>query len=355
MRRLAIQLAAVAAALGFATFAHADAVRLLPAAEVQRSQVLLQDVAELEGDAAQSLAKHVVLQLSEQGNGGTLALRELERALTEAGADWSQVRLVGASQCKVVRLKQEKHAESADARAAASPVAAVSNPVSDVDLTSAATLQDRLLADLAQLAEFPVSEMRVKFAGVDAAVLAQPAMTDRLEVEPLGRRLPGRISLTVRRYKASQLVATHRIVADVTRLCQAVVVKKSLSRGQTVTAGDVELREVTLTNSKVTPLTELKDVVGLTTTLSLAPETVVSPEHLRSPLLVRKGDLVTVQCIVGQVVVRAVARSLDEGALGDSIQLRNEATKQTLEARVTGLKQATAGEGAAMLAEGSAR
>ncbi|RMF17209.1 MAG: flagella basal body P-ring formation protein FlgA, partial [Alphaproteobacteria bacterium] len=55
---------------------------------------------------------------------------------------------------------------------------------------------------------------------------------------------------------------------------------------------------------------------------------------IERPVLVRKGSLVTMQVRHGAMVLSAIGKAMQDGALGDSILLLNPRTRRTVEGTV---------------------
>ncbi len=60
--------------------------------------------------------------------------------------------------------------------------------------------------------------------------------------------------------------------------------------------------------------------------------------------LVKAGQLVTINLIRGTVQLRSVARAMEQGALGQTIKVRNENTRDLLDVTVTGPQEARLGD-----------
>ncbi len=67
----------------------------------------------------------------------------------------------------------------------------------------------------------------------------------------------------------------------------------------------------------------------------------VKLSQLNKPIMVKRGDLVTMQLKSGPISLTALAKAMENGTKGDMIRLVNMDSKRTLEAQVTGLREAT--------------
>lgn len=87
--------------------------------------------------------------------------------------------------------------------------------------------------------------------------------------------------------------------------------------------------------------------VGQQAATDLRPGVVMTAQLVDAVPLVKAGQLVTVNLTRGTVQLRSVARAMEQGALGQTIRVRNENTRDVLDVTVTGPQEARLGERAA--------
>jgi flagella basal body P-ring formation protein FlgA len=83
----------------------------------------------------------------------------------------------------------------------------------------------------------------------------------------------------------------------------------------------------------------IDDVVGLEATRNIAPGQPLDEQFVRSPRLVKRGDVVDVIARSGGVQVRTKARARDEGGNGDLVNVELLSDRRSLLVRVSGLQQ----------------
>ena len=66
---------------------------------------------------------------------------------------------------------------------------------------------------------------------------------------------------------------------------------------------------------------------------------VIDRETVRAPLLVRRGDVVTVYARSGSVRVRTTARARDDASAGEVVSVESLADRSTYLARVSGIRE----------------
>lgn len=337
LRRMIAFLAA-ATVLMLGIIAKGETVRLHAEAGSKGPAIRLADIAELDGARAEVLGDTVVATFDPKARETRITLDIVRDSLSKANVNWGIVSLKGFSTCRVHRLGEPEMPADVDPTEA-QPIA--SNLETEVTLNSSANLRAMVLDELAKFATASLEDLRITFSERDERLLKQASLTDRFEIEPKSASRLGRVPVTVRRFRGPELVETLNLTADLERRATAVVAKQSIAKGAAFTSDNLEVREVYLRDERGTPVSELKLAVGQASAMQLRSGAVVYPDAIESPLVVRRGELVTVQCMSGGLSIRTVARSNSDGRVGDVIEVRNEATRQSYSATVSGLREAT--------------
>jgi flagella basal body P-ring formation protein FlgA len=119
-----------------------------------------------------------------------------------------------------------------------------------------------------------------------------------------------------------------------------VAVIKPLSAGSIICPTDVEIRSPTGVNPSIQPFRRIEDVVGQETTWSIPAGTVLTPQSVRRPIVVRRGQPVTVYARSAGLRVRTTARAREDGGLGDLITVEPLQSRDAFYAKVTGVQEA---------------
>jgi flagella basal body P-ring formation protein FlgA len=109
-----------------------------------------------------------------------------------------------------------------------------------------------------------------------------------------------------------------------------------------ISSTDVALERRTFTSFQGIGVTASNRVVGQEARRIIHTGQMIKASDLKPKVLVKRNELVRISSTGGGVVLHTAARALQSGALGDVIEVRNEASKQTFWAQVTGLRQAQA-------------
>jgi flagella basal body P-ring formation protein FlgA len=126
--------------------------------------------------------------------------------------------------------------------------------------------------------------------------------------------------------------------ARVERRQMVVIAVRPIAVGDFVRATDVELRSYA-GNVSTRAAASLDAVIGKEATQAIRPETIVMTSQVRSPLLVRRGERVSVRARAAGVLVRTYATAQQDGSLGDLIQVQTLEGRERYAARVAGLRE----------------
>jgi flagella basal body P-ring formation protein FlgA len=317
---------------------NADSIRLLDRAGSDGPGVVLAQIAELDGDYAQSLRDLEVGEFGEGQTTLTVQLSTVRRLLTEAQVNWASLTLRGRTSCAVTRTSGVSTLAKVD-----NDRAITTNRQLDVGHANAGlTVGDLLEAELVRLNAVPRHELEITFRGNadDAAWLNRSAAVGRYEIEPLGTGGLGKVAFKTRRYDPAGTIEQATLTADVALLTEAVVALRPIRRGESFTDHNVAVRPVKLTGRHGETLEDTGLLLGQAAASSLREGAIVYAERVAPDVLVKRGEIITVACVSGSLVVRTVGRAAEDGAMGDIISVRHEETRETFFATVCGKRQA---------------
>jgi len=148
----------------------------------------------------------------------------------------------------------------------------------------------------------------------------------------------GRQFFTVRERAASSKPVSFNV--DVQRVARAVATTRHLAAGDVIGPADVELAEVNPLSLSTTVVLNVDDALGKETKRAIPAGQIVQTSMLQRPLVVKRGELVAVYSLAAGVQVKATAKSLGDGALGDVILLEATENNKRFQARVTAPQEA---------------
>jgi len=133
------------------------------------------------------------------------------------------------------------------------------------------------------------------------------------------------------------------VFANVTRPLPVVKAVAPVERGKLITAADVavELSEDSfLALGRRVPFDSIERLVGMEATRPIQAGEVVFTDSVRMPLLVKRGEEITVIAQGGGIRVRTVARARQDGARGELVQLETPGSRERFDAVVVGQREA---------------
>ncbi|MBU3693773.1 MAG: flagellar basal body P-ring formation protein FlgA [Rhodocyclaceae bacterium] len=150
--------------------------------------------------------------------------------------------------------------------------------------------------------------------------LRLPACAAPLAETPEGQRPWGWMQVRVRCPGEAGWSLSLR--ARVQVFAPAVMARRAVTAGRTIESDDVHLAETDLTGLQRPPLRDSQLVVGRIARVGLAAGQVVVAEHLRLPVLIRRGSAVEVTATIGQVTVSSTGTAMQDGAAGELIRVK---------------------------------
>ena len=299
---LLLVIGVVGVCFGMAKAAEGGRIVVQRAAVVDGPTIKLGDVARLEGGAvtladvdlgpAPSAAEPRRLD-------GTAILRRLE----QAGMDASATRYAIPATVRVERSAQEVSVDEIKN--------AVLNVASDA-LPSGETVRDLTVA----------GPVRIPAGPYEA----------RVSTSANGR--PGRRRFDVQLVSDGTVLATVPVTARTDARAPVVVTKQAVARGAVLGPADVALEERDAHDVPSDALTAPEQAIGMAAKVALAAAAPLPRTALVAPVVVKKGDLVTLVIDTPAMRLTAAGEALEPGAAGSSIKVVNRASKQEVAGKV---------------------
>src|SRR5258708_6790830 len=116
------------------------------------------------------------------------------------------------------------------------------------------------------------------------------------------------------------LLATGSAFAGTVRI---VVPAHDIARGETIAEGDLTFSTVDGSALMSGVPTRIDEVKGMQTRRMLAAGQAFRADDVRRPIVITKGQTVTMQFIVPGVELTAMGRAMSEGGVGDTVTIQN--------------------------------
>ncbi len=297
----------VAAAMIVARAGGQDTLTLRPSVTLTPgAAVTIGDIADVAGTQADVLRPLVVLDaagVAKQTMGADKHVRvdlALVRRLLSMRKDVNMGRLVLAGTVADVTIGDT--------------APAVTPPV-EVPAAAGPTVADELPAAVARALALPLESVRLDTASVPQEVLATGLAGRTHVISPTakGDVLP----VQVRVYDGDRVILTQNIRVGVQVKQRGAVAARDIKRGDVLTEADVREDEVWVPASVVAADVAL--VPGSTSRAAIKAGSVIEDRQVVRPPAVRRGDLVSVDCISGTILLRATMRARGDGRVGEVI------------------------------------
>jgi flagella basal body P-ring formation protein FlgA len=140
--------------------------------------------------------------------------------------------------------------------------------------------------------------------------------------------------------QGSMKIPVHAEVAGAS--ARVAVAIRPIARGNVITAADVELQplESAPPTGRRVVVDSLEQLVGMEARQEIAVGDVIHKDQLQAPLLVKRGEEITVVSQSGGIRVRTTARARQDGAHGQLVQVETMESKERYDVRVIGVREA---------------
>jgi flagella basal body P-ring formation protein FlgA len=328
-RLLLCAVAGLAIALAAVSSSRAAEIRLRPQCMASGPLVKLGDVADIvtaDKRQADALAAIELFPAPAAPQQRFLRVRELQDLLLLRGVNLAEHQFSGSSQ---VSVSAGVPATTRPAAGQAPSISAVRRASRRVCEAVAKHLQEKASADQPWVVDAELNEQQARLFADAAATISitggQPPWTGTQHFEVAVRSAQG--------------VAHFPLDARVTVPGVVVVTVRALQRGTVIRLGDVEMQRETPGSEDTGAFHTPEEVIGRETTKAIAAGRPLTPDALRAPLLVHRGDVVTVYVHSAGIRIRTTARCRDDGSQGDLVAVESLLDRSTFFAQVSGVRE----------------
>lgn len=112
---------------------------------------------------------------------------------------------------------------------------------------------------------------------------------------------------------------------------EIAVLARPLQRGAVLTANDIRMERKNISYHTDSYFTDPRAVVGMELVHSLQVGSVISDRNLKEPIIVKRGQQVTLLAQTNNFEVRMNGEAISDGAAGERIRVRNLRSKRVVE------------------------
>ena len=140
----------------------------------------------------------------------------------------------------------------------------------------------------------------------------------------------------VRFYDHGYLVReeTVRLVMELVR--EVVVSDKVLNKDRIIKSDDVHIVKKWFRRIPLNTVSSIEEVVGKRMSASIRPNTEITRNMLKEPIMIKRGNMVKIVLDTGPMQIAALGLSEEDGMQGAIIRVKNMSSKRTIYARVLG-------------------
>ena len=129
------------------------------------------------------------------------------------------------------------------------------------------------------------------------------------------------------------------VPATITAYGPVVVTNTALSKNQLISAENVYIEERELNSIGTQFFANLDQVIGKATRSNVSAGAVMGPGAVEEPVLVKRGDTVSIRAQAGGIAVVMQGTAKANGRKGQQITVENTSSKRIIRAQVTGIGQ----------------
>lgn len=304
--------------------ARADTVTLRGAARIDGGRAaLLRDVAELDGPHANELGD------VEVASAGTteVGIDQVRDAIKAARPSARFGALAFSGDRCTIRVGRTGKPEEAAPAVAAVPVP---NRVTAPDWRTASELRDTsvrsaVASRLVSFLKADSADVRLAFAAGDERLLSMDGSGHTLDIQPTG--LGSQVPVLIRVFDGDRIAAAGTVRVRAEQRREIVAAREALKRGDVVTGERViaESRWVAPGERYATG----SQVIGMVVKNRIEPGQVFIEDDVEPAVVIRRGDVCTIACLSGSIVLNVKARALANGREGETIEFAPAANPRT--------------------------
>jgi len=193
--------------------------------------------------------------------------------------------------------------------------------------------------------------LELSLTGVEGTHLVSADLPQPVAVRELAwNRANGRLTARVRIATANRVV-THTVAGRAQEMVEVVAARHPIARGTVITADDLTLQKLPRGRMTDQAVTETSQLVGLAARRSIRADRALRSADFEPPLLVKRGERVTLIYRSGNLTLTTIGQALANGAEGDVVDIVNLQSRRTVSGIVHAHDQVVVGLGHRRLAQ----
>lgn len=321
-----------------ATLAPDTAPAPQPGAPAAPRQILLSDIADLDPPTTPEAAAIIDLPIAPAAGTTEVSIADVRRALDAAKVNWGRITLRG-SNCRISFTSSTPTAHGPTSIPAPTRTGLSQAIPQSLDLSGPQTLRSAISERLLALYAVEAADLRLAFDTADDVFLAELVGARRVDVQPASTGASVRTPVNIYIYEEDRLVTTRLVSVQALINRPVLTARAPIPRGQAISADQVESGRQWL-GPNARPSATPDAAIGQVAAKFINTGAILTAPDITPPIVCKRGDIVWVHVLSGNVTVRAKCRAMAQARDGDLVQLKLDGSDRTFSARMSGAGRA---------------
>lgn len=180
----------------------------------------------------------------------------------------------------------------------------------------------------------PAENYQIKSVSVSKNVLMPSGDISYQVIPSANKDLSGKITLAVNLMSGGKIIKKVWAIAEISIYMNVVMTARPLGRYKLISDTDIQLVKRDLSKLPHNIITNCDDVIGKRTRRAIDANTVLRPDVVEMPPLVKRGNIVSIIAESDNLKVSTLGKAKERGCLGQLIEVENLDSRKSVYARV---------------------
>jgi flagella basal body P-ring formation protein FlgA len=206
--------------------------------------------------------------------------------------------------------------------------------------------------ELALMDAAPQADLEIELAGRRPTLHVATDADPSVQVESMDYdRRTGRFTAIVAAPADDPSAQRHKIHGRAWPMTEVPVLSRAIRPGDEIMPQDVGWQRVREDRVRRQNVVDIAELVGMSPKRSIPANRMVRVSDLRRPVMVAKGDIVTMIFLTNGLTLTASGRAIEDGGRNAVVRVMNERSRMIVEGRVTAPGRVSVGEAAHRLSQ----
>lgn len=176
-------------------------------------------------------------------------------------------------------------------------------------------------------------DIEISVGRIDRRLKLSPCKTAPTPFLSAGAKLQGKLTVGLR--CAGPKPWTVYVPAQIKIFADVIAATHPLARGTTISPADVMSLRKEIGQLHRGYFTKSNMVIGKVVTQNLAMGHAITPQRVKAPIVVHRGEKVAIVATIGTLKVRGKGKALRDAAQGETVSVRNSRSRRIIQGIVT--------------------